>query len=220
MADTHRGPHSPSPTVLLDGVLYNESKNGKTDTEYIKEQFVRAGRNAPSGLDGSFSCTLIAGNETLLARDSVGARPLIYGLCPDGGLCFASEAKAPYGIVDTIRELPPGHVYSTKNGLHPFDEDCIAGFVANYYASRLVAEFTETVMVGEEADELFGGYFGEIETDYDKNEKESVAKKLMDIAYNTRSDASTGAGWPTPSITVYLSWILRSSPSAKKYRCT
>ena len=185
MANIHRITHSPSPTALLDGVLYNESKNGKPDAEYIKEQFIRAGRNALSGLDGSFSCALIAGNETLLARDSVGARPLIYGLCPDGGLCFASEAKALCGIVDTIRELPPEHVYSTKNGIHPFDEDCIAGFVANYYASRLASEFTETVMVGEGADELFGGYFGEIETDYDETEKESAAKKLMDIAYNT-----------------------------------
>jgi asparagine synthase (glutamine-hydrolysing) len=313
MADMRRSTHSPSPTVLLDGVLYNERKNGKTDAEYIEEQFAYAGRNALSGLDGSFSCALISGDETLLARDSVGARPLIYGLCPDGGLCFASEAKALCGVVDTVKELPPGHVYSTKNGLHTFvpytpevpdfntpeeaaailrelvihavgksitggragvalsggldssiilaaarectprietfsvtikenpgadfqyaemmarytgaalhtyrltandireilpeavwllesfDEDCIAGFVANYYASRLASEFTDTVLVGEGADELFGGYFGELETDYDETEKESVAKKLMDIAYNT-SLRRLDRGWAANSV--------------------
>ncbi|MFC1816825.1 asparagine synthetase B family protein, partial [Thermodesulfobacteriota bacterium] len=42
--------------------------------------------------------------------------------------------------------------------LESFDEDCISGIISNFYVSRKVKEFTNLVLVGEGADELFGGY--------------------------------------------------------------
>jgi asparagine synthase (glutamine-hydrolysing) len=299
MSESGRGEDTASPLVLLDGTLNNERYGRTSDILYLKEQYINSGKEALSLLDGSFSCAIITGEETLLARDPVGARPLIYGNGTDGTLYFASEAKALCGFVDTVRELPPGYCFSTKDGLSPFkpfvpnvpdfetpgegakilrelvvkaveksvtdktagvalsggldssiilaaaqectsrieaftvtikdnpgddfhyaelmarkagaplhtyeltdmdivgiipdavwflesfDEDCIAGFVANYYASRLASEFTDTVLVGEGADELFGGYFRELETIHDEKEKERIAQKLEDIAYNT-----------------------------------
>ena len=42
--------------------------------------------------------------------------------------------------------------------LESFDEDCISGIISNYYVSKLVKEHSNSVLVGEGADELFGGY--------------------------------------------------------------
>lgn len=288
------------PIVLLDGFLPEARQKGVSDAAFLEDQYRMLGKEAFSKLDGSFACVVVDQKEVILARDAVGARPLIYGTARDGTFYFASEAKALLNFVDTVRELPPAHLYSTREGLRPFvpfspevpdfespeeaarilrelfigavercmadgevggvalsggldssitlavaheinpmiqafsvsvqgamegdsryarlvaqslgvplheyeltkaditsiipdavwylesfDEDCIAGFIANYYASRLASKFTNAVMVGEGADELFGGYFGELEEISGASERERVAKKLVDIAYNT-----------------------------------
>ncbi|MDZ7695755.1 MAG: asparagine synthase-related protein [Deltaproteobacteria bacterium] len=41
--------------------------------------------------------------------------------------------------------------------LESFDEDCISGILSNYYASKIVKDYSNAVLVGEGADELFGG---------------------------------------------------------------
>lgn len=287
--------------VLLDGTLYNSEKRaGETDTAFLKRRLDEQGVQGLSRLDGSFACAFNDGDETILARDAVGARPVIYGTGKDGCLYFASEAKALRGFVDEVSELPPAHVYSSKKGLgtftpyvpdvpdfetpregakilrelmvkaversmadgqvqgvslsggldssivlaiarefnprieassvsikrspgedkkyaelmakskdiklhmyeltdediagvipdavwylESFDEDCISGFIANYYASKLASGFTNSVLVGEGADELFGGYFRELANIDDEAEKERVARKLVEVAYNT-----------------------------------
>ncbi len=87
-----------------------------------------------------------------------------------------------YEITDKdIQDLIPEAVWFMET----FDEDCISGAVANFYTSKMISEFTNCVLVGEGADELFGGYFKELKDISDPDEKERVAKKLVQIAYNT-----------------------------------
>jgi asparagine synthase (glutamine-hydrolysing) len=71
--------------------------------------------------------------------------------------------------------------------LESFDEDCISGIISNYYVSRMVKEYTNTVLVGEGADELFGGYRMVLKSPEVKSneQRERLAQKLLDIAYNT-----------------------------------
>ena len=287
------------PIVLLDGEIYQPLEAGQTNAGFIREVYQREGKDGLAGIDGSFACAIIDRDETILARDAVGSRPLIYH---DGGdsFCFASEAKALVNRTAEVEELPPGHFFSTTGGLQPFpahsptvpdfstpaeaveilrelmvkavrkmmsdgavegvalsggldssiiaaiartvnpniklfsttikrhpskdlkfaklmaeflelehhiyqitdqdidrildraiyhlesfDEDCVAGAIANLYTSRLTSVFTKTIMVGEGADELFAGYFAELKKVESVEQMEQVAGKLVDIAYNT-----------------------------------
>ena len=71
--------------------------------------------------------------------------------------------------------------------LESFDEDCISGIISNYYVSRMVKEHTNCILVGEGADELFGGYRMVLKNPKVKSDeqRERLAKKLLEIAYNT-----------------------------------
>jgi asparagine synthase (glutamine-hydrolysing) len=288
-----------TPIVLVDGEIYNSLPDGKSNVEFIRDLYMKEGKNCFPILDGSFSCAIFDNDALLLARDSVGARPLIYQNL-DGCLYFASEAKSLLGFVSSVEELQPGHFYSSKLGLkkiedhvpdvpdfetpeeaakileellikavkkrmedgavkgvslsggldssimasvaksidptvklfsttiqrypskdikfakmmadylglehhiyeitdddirtlipeavwymETFDEDCVSGAIANFYTSKLIVDYTNCVLVGEGADELFGGYFRELKEIPDKKQKEEIARKLVRIAYNT-----------------------------------
>lgn len=84
---------------------------------------------------------------------------------------------------DDIKKFIPDAVWY----LESFDEDCVSGILSNYYVSRLVKEHTSSVMVGEGADELFGGYRLVLKNPKVKSEeqRERLAKMLLNIAYNT-----------------------------------
>jgi asparagine synthase (glutamine-hydrolysing) len=71
--------------------------------------------------------------------------------------------------------------------LESFDEDCISGLISNYYVSRMVKQHTNSVLVGEGSDELFGGYRMVLKNPKVKTseKRERLARKLVDIAYNT-----------------------------------
>ncbi len=71
--------------------------------------------------------------------------------------------------------------------LESFDEDCISGIISNYYVSKMVKEYSNAVLVGEGADELFGGYRLVLKNPKVKSneQRERLAQKLLDIAYNT-----------------------------------
>jgi asparagine synthase (glutamine-hydrolysing) len=266
----------------------------------FEEYYLKYGKDCFKHLDGSFSCAIVEENETILARDPVGARPLFYG-AENGSLCFSTEMK---GLRDYVRfdviELPPGQLYSTQEGTRPFepyapeipeignlnetaqtlrelvieavrkrvegvggvslsggldssivaviakdfnpnlklftgsikkapgpdlehaklmadflglehhiylitdedimnfipdavwylesfDEDCISGIISNYFVSRLAKEHTNSILVGEGADELFGGYRMVLKSPKvtGDDHREQLAQRLLDISYNT-----------------------------------
>ncbi|MDZ7723520.1 MAG: asparagine synthase-related protein [candidate division KSB1 bacterium] len=108
------------PVVLFDGDIFNDISGSLSNAEYIREQYIKKGKACFSELDGSFSCAVLDKNEALLVRDHVGARPLIYHSENDS-LMFASEAKALLEHSDSVEELPPGHIFSSRDGLEPFN---------------------------------------------------------------------------------------------------
>ncbi len=109
------------PYILFDGELYNERSPGQTDVELFKAYYEKYGKRCFSQLDGSYACAVVDEDEVVLARDQVGARPLFYGR-ENGSMFFSTEMK---GLVDHIRfdvkELPPGHLFSTKEGLKSYE---------------------------------------------------------------------------------------------------
>ncbi|MCK5589593.1 MAG: hypothetical protein KAI09_01290, partial [Dehalococcoidales bacterium] len=112
---------STPPYILFDGELFNERSPGQSDVELFKQFYQKYGKDCFKHLDGGYSCAIVEEDETILARDHVGARPLFYGPA-DNLLCFCTEMK---GLIDHVRfdvhELCPGHMYSTKEGLKTFD---------------------------------------------------------------------------------------------------
>jgi len=289
-----------APYIVFDGELFNSRPEGQTNADLFNDYYLKYGKNCFEHLDGEYVCAIIDGDETIIARDPVGARPMFYGI-ENGLFCFSSEMK---GLIDHIRfdinELSPGFIYSTKDGLKPFkvfnpevpqpeslehaiktvrelvfdaikkrtkgvnavslsggldssivaavakefnpdlhlfsasvesadgpdlqyakimaeflgldhhvyritnqdifnfipkgvwylesfDEDCVSGMIANYHTAKMVKSYSDSVLVGEGADELFGGYRMVLKNPKVKDEKhrEELAKKLLDIAYNT-----------------------------------
>ena len=68
--------------------------------------------------------------------------------------------------------------------LESFDGDCVSGAVANYFAARLAAQYSNCVLCGEGADEFMGGYHEQKEAG---NEAEFVklTEDLITNAYHT-----------------------------------
>jgi asparagine synthase (glutamine-hydrolysing) len=288
------------PFILFDGELFNKRSNGESDVGLFEEYYLKYGKDCFQHLEGGFSCAIVEEDETILARDPVGARPLFYGQ-ENGSFCFSTEMK---GLRDHLRfdvqELPPGHLFSTRDGmrsfepfvpevpeignlretaqtlrellieavrkrmkgvggvslsggldssivatiakefnpslklftgaiqkapgpdlenaklmadflglehhiyfitdedimdfipeavwfLESFDEDCISGIISNYYVSKLAKSYTDSILVGEGADELFGGYRMVLKSPKVSGEahREELAQRLLDISYNT-----------------------------------
>ena len=284
--------------AVIDGHLYSEEGIQLPEADLLVSLYSRFGPTFVERLDGDFALCLATDNELILARDSVGLRPLFYGY-KDGALYFASEMKALLGLCAEVLELPPGHVYTQQQGLRPFkspqysvpefdspeeaarilaellqgavemrlkagnvsgvllsggldsstiaylakefqpdlktftvgasindsedlrraremaqylgtehydyiyrereieqvlpqviyhlesfDEDCVYGAVANYFAARLAAQHTDCVLCGEGADEFLGGYH---ELKKAKNETEflQLSQDLISNAYHT-----------------------------------
>ncbi|MBD3393585.1 MAG: hypothetical protein GF418_15735 [Chitinivibrionales bacterium] len=290
---------APSPTVLLDGEIYNDRADGTSNVDVIADLYRAHGKDCFRHIEGSYACAVIDGDEIILARDSVGSRPVIYNR-QNGIVCFASEAKGLIGRAEKVDELPPRHWFSSKEGVNrfddfapdvpeyhspeqaakdleellveatrkrmadgsagavslsggldssiiaaiaksidpsihlfsttikrypskdlefaklmakhvdcrhtiyeisdddikksipdivwymeTFDEDCVSGAIANYYTSKMIAQHSRCVLVGEGADELFGGYFRELKKIDSEEEKKRIAQKLVDVAYNS-----------------------------------
>jgi len=322
--------------VMLDGVLYEPRERGESDADVLKRKYEQEGEACFATLDGSYACAIVEDDRVLLARDYVGARPLIYG-AEDGVLRYASEAKALIGHLDRVDELPPGHLYSTDTGvrempdpqcdvpdfetpkqgarvlrelltaaveremadgavggvalsggldssiiaaiakqfdgqltlfsstiarypspdigyakrmaeylglehriaeihdeeiadvipeaiwyLESFDEDCVSGFVANYFTSRLVSSGTNCTLVGEGADELFGGYFAEL-PGLSKEQRTELSETLVSIAYNTalrrldRGWLAHSVDYRTPFLDPAVIAFSRKIPDEYKY---
>jgi len=108
------------PYILFDGEIFNGRKNGERDVELFRQYFDQYGLDCFSHLEGGFSCALVdEDGEVILARDSIGARPLFFG-ANNGTFYFSTEMKGLREHVRKVEELPPGHLFSTKTGLTEF----------------------------------------------------------------------------------------------------
>jgi len=108
--------------------------------------------------------------------------------------------------------------------LESFDEDCISGIISNYYTSKMVKQHSSLVLVGEGADELFGGYRMVLKNPKVKSEeqRERLAQKLVDIAYNTalrrldRAWIANGVVYRTPFLDTKVVAFSQKIPMAWK----
>ncbi|MGD8237190.1 MAG: asparagine synthase-related protein [Armatimonadota bacterium] len=108
-------------TVLVfDGEIYNERPEGTSDAQVALELYQQHGRLFAAHLHGAFACAVCDDGDLVLARDSVGIRPLYWGEDDEGSLHFASECKALARIVTTVQELSPATVFSLKAGVQSY----------------------------------------------------------------------------------------------------
>ena len=106
--------------AVIDGHLYSEGGIQLPEADLVVSLYSKFGPGFVEHLGGDFALCLTTDSELILARDSVGLRPLFYGY-KDGALYFASEMKALLGLCAEVAELPPGNIYTPRQGLRPFE---------------------------------------------------------------------------------------------------
>ncbi|HCO67120.1 MAG TPA: asparagine synthase B [Dysgonomonas sp.] len=89
-----------------------------SDCEVILPLYKEKGVGLFEELNGIFAFALYdsENDEYLIGRDHMGIIPLYMGYDPAGQLYVASELKALEGVCKNIKEFPPGHYYSSKDG--------------------------------------------------------------------------------------------------------
>lgn len=105
--------------LVFDGLVFNDPHSDKSDADVLWDLLDRHNKDALGRVDGTFAIAVADGRELTLARDHVGAKPILYG-SKEGTTYFASEVKALQGLVDEVTELPAGKYLSTSTGLHDF----------------------------------------------------------------------------------------------------
>lgn len=103
-------------TVFFDGEIYNPRPAGTSDAELVLGLYKEHGRAFGAYLEGVFACALMDGRELVLARDSVGVRPLYWGTAGED-VCFSSEMKALTGVCSNVQELLPSTTFSSEHGV-------------------------------------------------------------------------------------------------------
>ena len=103
--------------VFFDGEVYNMRLKGKSDADVVLELYGKHGKMFPAYLEGVFACAIYNGTDVILARDSVGVRPLYWGRTNKGDLCFASELKSLVGVAAEVSELLPATTFSSVSGV-------------------------------------------------------------------------------------------------------
>ena len=103
-----------------DHIHYGHSHMSQSDSEIILHLWEEKGPACVFDLDGVFSFVIADGDQVFAARDPIGVKPLFYGADKDGAMWFASEIKVLSDHCETIKEFPPGHYYTTKDGFKKY----------------------------------------------------------------------------------------------------
>ena len=159
--DSKAGSHRTSGgqrAVVVDGRVYNPEKSNMTDAEAVLHFYDRFGTQFANRIDGDFACAVSDKGKLILARDTVGVKPLYYGHS-DGRLCFASEAKSLVGIVDDVKEFPPGYVYSQELGFQKYTCQAVEtpDFENFEQAKKVLAQLLEEATERRMKDNAVGG---------------------------------------------------------------
>ena len=144
--------------VVIDGHLYSEDGVQLPEADLLVSLYSRFGPRFVERLDGDFALCLATDSELIVARDSVGLRPLFYGF-KDGALYFASEAKALCPVADDIKEFPPGYVYTSSEGFRRYTPqvDAVPGFDSPEQAAKVLARLVEEAVQKRMADNAVEG---------------------------------------------------------------
>ena len=105
--------------MICNGEVYNHielgGKSGQSDCAVIQPMIEFVGiMEAVRAINGDFAFVWTNGDKFYAARDQVGVRPLFYTHLPDGGMAFASEAKALTHFETCVHHFPPGYFYDSE----------------------------------------------------------------------------------------------------------
>ncbi len=144
--------------IVLDGRIYNPETANITDAEAALDLYDRFGTRFARKLEGDFACAISDRGRLLLARDAVGMKPLYYGH-RNRTLYFASEAKSLVGIVDDVKEFPPGYVYSRELGFQKYSPQAAEtpDFENFEQAKKVLAQLLEEATERRMKDNAVGG---------------------------------------------------------------
>jgi asparagine synthase (glutamine-hydrolysing) len=116
--------------IIANGEIYNFPQllptlvgefpfRSHSDSEAILHLYQRHGLEAVRHLEGMYAFAIVDGERLVLARDPIGIKPLYYAEEVDG-FYFASELKALAPFCGSVREFPPGAIYSSDAGFQRF----------------------------------------------------------------------------------------------------
>lgn len=120
--------------IICNGEIYNYKKLKdsylkehvfcrNSDSEVALHLYEQYGTHCVDYLDGMFAFLIAdcrgAHPDVFAARDPLGIKPLYYGT-KNGKYYFASELKCLYQVVEEIKEFPPGHYFTRKDGFVPY----------------------------------------------------------------------------------------------------
>jgi len=144
--------------AVMDGHLYSEDGAQLLEADLLVSLYNKFGSRFVERLDGDFAFALATDSELILARDTVGLRPLFYGY-KAGNLYFASEVKALLALCAEVVELPPGHVYTQRQGLRPFKslQYSVPEFDSPEEAARILAQLLRGAVETRLKDSNVGG---------------------------------------------------------------
>lgn len=119
-ADPWHGKLPDDVLVIADGRFFcgadrDRCLNPSTARQNLIDLYHTYGSNLFTKIDGEFVILISIGENLLLARDPFGLKPLYYGVDGDSYF-FASEIKALTGVVEGIREFPPGCYWTPQTG--------------------------------------------------------------------------------------------------------
>lgn len=155
--------HSPDRRqwLMCNGEIYNHAAlrtryehnyrfASHSDCEVILPLFAEFGiSEATRRLDAEFALIIWDSETSKLyaARDPLGIRPLFYGYNTlDGGIAFASEAKALTPLCHEVHAFPPGHYYDGDGKFIAFRKISQVAAYSEDSPERIVVEIRERLI--------------------------------------------------------------------------
>jgi len=116
--------------IVCNGEIYNypklKQKLKTADVSFLTESdsesalkiYEQYGVEGIKQLDGMFAFFIAdeKNNTFVAARDTLGIKPLYYGIDTNGNYVFSSELKTLYLVTKDVHEFPAGHYYTPETG--------------------------------------------------------------------------------------------------------